>query len=411
MPPLLDIPAALELISTSAHALAEETVPLHEALGRVTSQAILSSEPAPLFDKALMDGYAIRAEDLAQSAGLSTSTPSPSLRVTGLICAGQTPSISLTAGEAIQIMTGAPLPSGTTAVVKIEATTRKEDLVFIHESVPVGANLIRRGAVMQPGQLVLSAGQRLAPQHLAGLAELGIVTIPVKQQPTLAILATGDELVPPSEKPGPGQIRNSNETLLASLARQAGCDVQRLGIASDSLDELTLKIRQGLTADLLLLTGGVSAGMLDLVPQALAAEGVEKIFHKVDIKPGKPIWFGIKRQPKTCLVFGLPGNPVSSLVCFELFVKTALRKLSGINPTIAPAIEALAAVDEQYMSDRPTYHPAVIDSTDSSITARTISWQGSSDLQATLSANGMIYFPANSPPPQQGDTLLAYRWC
>lgn len=410
MPPLLDVASALKIVVQTAHRLPEEVVPLGDVLGRVLARDVVSRVASPPFDKALMDGYAIRAEDLDSPEFQGGSSNVASLKVVGTVYAGQVPDRSVEAGEAVQIMTGAPLPAGTTAVVKVESTTRHGETVLVHELVRAGANLIRQGAVMQPGDSALAAGTLLMPQQLAGLAELGVTSVAVRRRPRVAILATGDELVPPDQTPGPGQIRNTNATLLAGQARLVGCEVHPLGIARDKLDELAPRIIEGLKCDLLLLTGGVSAGLLDLVPQALASAGVRQIFHKVDMKPGKPVWFGLRPGTEPCLVFGLPGNPVSSMVCFELFVKTAIRQLLGIAPAVVPPLTAMAAVDETYTSDRPTFHPAFIEFHGSSATARTIPWQGSSDLKATLSANGMIYFPPSAQPVKQGDPVIVHKW-
>ena len=189
------------------------------------------------------------------------------------------------------------------------------------------ANLMRQGGAARQGSRLLTAGTQLQPQQIAALAEFGQATVPVYCRPTVAVLATGDELISCDQPLRPGAIRNSNEPMLLAQAATCGACPVSLGIARDTIAELSMRIQQGLDHDVLLLSGGVSAGTLDLVPQQLAAAGVEQIFHGVNMKPGKPLWFGIRRrESRTTLVFGLPGNPVSSLVCFELFVTACTEK-------------------------------------------------------------------------------------
>ena len=216
------------------------------------------------------------------------------------------------------------------------------------------------------------------------------------------MLATGDELVSIDETPGPGQIRNSNETMLCAQLRRAGADPVPLGIARDNREDLAAKIREGLQADMLLLSGGVSAGKLDLVPSELAAAGVREVFHKVQVKPGKPIWFGVHGDEKIAVnsrqrprfVFGLPGNPVSSMVCFELFARTAIRRLMNNTPAEPSTLTARLTEDFHHTGDRPTYHPAKLKQTAEGPRITPLPWQGSADLRATADATALAVFPA-----------------
>lgn len=405
--PALSVDAALSRIVGTVSPRPAIRVPLLQALGRILAADIISSIDSPPFDKALMDGYAVRSADLPQGRGR--------LEVIEEIVAGQVPTRSLSPGVAIQIMTGAPLPAGCDAVVQSEHTQRHGATVEIAtRPVHPGMNMIARAATLRSGDLVLSAGTVLHPARLAGLAEVGVSEVPVYPQPRVAVLATGDELVDVDSTPGPGQIRNTNETLLVALMRQAGCHVTAIPRSRDVREELARKIREGLAADILLLTGGVSAGKLDLVPSELAAAGVTQVFHGVDLKPGKPIWFGTTAEraaiPPTC-VFGLPGNPVSSLVCAELFVLTAVRRLQGHPQPIPQPVTARLGSAHTLKGDRPTYHPARLTwSKDGPPVATTVTWQGSSDLQATLSANAMIYFPVGQGQFDTGTTVMAYPW-
>ncbi|NOX57084.1 MAG: molybdopterin molybdotransferase MoeA, partial [Planctomycetes bacterium] len=307
---------------------------------------------------------------------------------------------SVEPGEAIQIMTGAPVPDGADAVVPVEDSRIEETpegrFVRLTPSEPVvaGLNVIRRGTSIRRGQAVLPVGRRLRPQELGALAEMGRAHVSVHRRPRVAILATGDELVPIDVTPGPGQIRNSNEMMLIAQVRRAGGEPISLGVARDDREDLRRHISEGLRYDVLLLSGGVSAGKLDLVPTQLEAAGVRNVFHKVRVRPGKPLWFGIRADAPAarCYVFGLPGNPVSSMVCFELFVRMALRRLMGVTPAEPHSIQATLTVEHVVAGNRPTYHPARLEWTETGPQVTPIVWHGSFDLQATKDANAMALF-------------------
>jgi molybdopterin molybdotransferase len=267
---------------------------------------------------------------------------------------------------------------------------------------------------------VLSRGQFLNGSRIGALAELGRALVPVRRRPRVAILATGDELVPIEHTPGPGQIRNSNEAMLCAQIEAAGGIPVPLGIARDDRDDLREKIMPGLQCDVLVISGGVSAGTLDLVPAQLAAAGVSEVFHKVEMKPGKPIWFGVRTVESQssaenvaldpCFVFGLPGNPVSSLVCCELFVRTALRQLMGVTPATPQPIRAELEHEYSTREDRPTYHPAKLTWTRTGLAVTLVPWHGSSDLCGTVMANGMAFFPGEARQFRIGDTIDTFAW-
>lgn len=392
-----------------------------EALGRTLAEDVVSTIDSPPFDKALMDGYAVRSADLAVDGGIS-------LRVIEEVTAGRVPTLALEPGTATRIMTGAPIPEGCDAVVPVERTTFDEATQRVSSDLRVkpGANVLRRAASVAVGQRVLSAGQMLRAQQLGGLAEVGAAHVAVRRRPRVAVLATGDELVPVEATPGPGQIRNSNETMLCGQIVQAGGVPIPLGVARDERTELRAKILQGLAADVLLLTGGVSAGKLDLVPSELEAAGVRQVFHKVDVKPGKPVWFGVRSaacgvagpshetpatpQAAGCVVFGLPGNPVSSLVCFELFARTALRRLMGVEPAEPQPVRARLEQPHVARGDRPTYHPARLSWSETGSTVRTVRWHGSSDLCGTLDANAMALFPPGDADYASASVVDVFLW-
>jgi molybdopterin molybdotransferase len=264
---------------------------------------------------------------------------------------------------------------------------------------------------VRSGDVVLRAGTKLNGSRIGALAELGRAQVNVHRRPTVAILATGDELVPVDQEPGPGQIRNSNESMLVAQIQAAGAIAVPLGIARDNRIDLRAKIEQGLQCDMLVLSGGVSAGTLDLVPSELASAGVTEVFHKVEMKPGKPVWFGLRRVGTTAnYVFGLPGNPVSSLVCCELFVRTALKRLMG-EPALRPqAVPAALEHRHSARADRPTYHPARLTWTPTGPVVTLVPWHGSSDLCGTVAANAMALLPGAARQYGVGDCLETFAW-
>jgi len=402
---MLALDAAYRLLLDAVRPFAVERLPLEQCWGLTLAADVVSDVDSPPFDKSLMDGYAVRSADVA--------TGSATLSVLERIMAGTVPTQAVTAGTAIQIMTGAPIPDGADAVVRVEDTTEDGQTVRIAgRPMASGVNIIRQGTAMRRGETVLTAGQTLSSSRIAALAELGQHVVPVRHRPRIAVLATGDELVPVDVTPGPGQIRNSNESMLVAQIRTANATPVPLGIARDNRDDLAAKIQLGLDADVLVLSGGVSAGKLDLVPSELAAAGVRQVFHKVDLKPGKPVWFGefTTGQGRQGYVFGLPGNPVSSLVCFELFVRSAIRRMMGTEPALPTALPARLNHDFPHRSDRPTFHPSELTWTPTGLAARPVTWHGSTDLRATVEANGMVFLPSGERKYDAGEVVDAYSW-
>jgi molybdopterin molybdotransferase len=265
-------------------------------------------------------------------------------------------------------------------------------------------NILDRAKEMRVGETILRSGKRLRPQELGLLAGVGRTSARLQPAARVAVLSTGDEIVPPEVKPGPSQIRNSNGAMLLAQVQRAGGVPTFLGIARDEAAHLRALIAEGLKYDVLILSGGVSAGKLDLVPGVLAELGVQAIFHKVAMKPGKPVLFGVAARGST-VVFGLPGNPVSSLVCFELFVRPALRKLMARKPG-PDWVKATLARDYPYRTDRPTYHPARLQISDDGWTVEAAAWFGSPDLRGILSANAFVLLPEGDHVHRAGDKLM-----
>jgi len=345
----------------------------------------------------------VRAADLGDGRAM--------LPVAAEVMAGQTPP-PLPAGQAIRIMTGAPIPAGADAVVRVEQTKLLDDGRVRFETSPPkpGQSILRRAAEMAAGDAVLQPGTVLTPQILGLLASVGRKSAKVIPRPTLAVLATGDELVEAPQKPGPGQLRNSNGPMLVAQAVRAGADAKNLGIARDDRAHLRSLIEQGLQSDVLALAGGVSMGQRDLVPGELAELSVAAHVHQIAMKPGKPFFFGTRGEK---LVFGLPGNPVSAFCCFELFVRPALRKLAGhANP--GPDWGWAKLFDEfKHSSDRPTYHPALLWNSGETSFAKPVEWFGSPDLRALSRADALLRLPAGAhtfPAGQRLPVLSLGSW-
>ncbi len=416
---MLTVAEALDAILKEAQPAPPIIVELADALGLVTAEAVVSDVDSPPFDKALMDGFAVRSADVA--------APEARLRIIEHVIAGMIPSRPVTAGTATRIMTGAPLPEGVDCVIKVE-DTRIEPSAATHSSgatnpsvvgrtvvirgtATAGANIIRRGTSLKKGQTVVPEGRLVGPQAVGALAEVGKERLPVYPRPTVGILATGDELVPVAIKPGPGQIRNSNEAMLGAQTQRAGggqCSWESPGTTQPSFANGSSSASK---TTFLLLSGGVSEGTHDLVPSVLAALGVRNVFHKVLMRPGKPLWFGVWERPdsqpgsRRTSVFGLPGNPVSSLVCFEVFVRSCLQRLMGHEPAGPRPVRARLTQDHVARGERPTYNPARLrwDAEGPQVTP--VRWHGSSDLQAMVEANAVAVFPGGDASYERG-TLI-----
>ena len=387
------IAEAIAAVLDRAGPLPPRRLPLSDALGLILAEAIHADLDLPPFDKSLVDGYAIRASDLA--SGID------SWKIVGEIVAGQTFHQVVEPGQAVAIMTGAPLPEGVDSVIMVERCRVEGSRLSRIGPVAYGQNRLSQGTELRQGERIFSEGVELNAAKLGVLASLGVTQPFVHPQPRVSILPTGDELVPIDTRPGPGQIRESNASMLSGLIRRLGGMPVVQPVASDDSERLAKSLHLALfgtrnepiAADILLVSGGVSAGNRDLVPSALQRLGAECVFHKVDVKPGKPLWFGVgpslDKNPGA-LIFGLPGNPVSGLVSTLLFVGPALRVLSGRAATGQTLVNRRLAHDFEHKEDRPTYHPACLEVVDGVESVRLLPWAGSSDLKTVALADGFV---------------------
>ena len=376
-------------------------VPLLEARTRVLAEPVAAERDQPPFARSTRDGFAVRAADL----------PEGDLRVVGTVRAGeQWIGDPLEDGEAIEIMTGAPVPEGADAVLMVEHAVLSEDGALEAEdgrTLKPGENIVPRGAEARAGAELVPVGRVLGAPEVAVAASCGYPEVAVYGQPRVAILATGDELVELHGTPEDWQIRNSNSYALAALVAAEGGEALRLPIARDTREDLRRRIVEGRRADLLLLSGGVSMGTFDLVEEALEAAGAEFLFTGTRIQPGRPLVFG--RLPRVeggwTYFFGLPGNPISTEVCFRLFATPLLRALCGRNEHAPRFAEARLAEEVKGGARVTRFLPAEITGDWAGVSVRPVPWQGSGDLAANARANGFVALPIRDEPFAAGETV------
>ena len=396
MSELLSYKTAAGLLLENIPPQRTEVVPLGETLCRVIGCDIEADQDIPAFDRSVMDGYAVRSCDTAKC-------PS-SLQIVGEIPAGKLKNPAIRPKEAVAIMTGAPLPPGADAVVMIEKTERlSSSNVLLHASVRTGENVALKGSEVKSGDIVLKRGQPIGPAQIGVLATFGKTAVEVMAAPRVGILPTGSEVVEIAQSPAAGQIRNSNAPMLAAQSRRLGLVSKEFPVVRDEVAATRLAIQAGLQqVDVLILTGGVSMGRHDYVPQVLKEEGVEIIFHKVAIKPGKPVLFG--RLDKQ-LIFGLPGNPVSSFVTFELFVRPTIRRWMGLENPFLPEVRACIEVPFKNRSGRTFYAPGLAASTGGGAVVSPVTTKGSADLVAFSRANCLVVLPARCGEIEAGKSV------
>jgi len=369
--------------------LPEEQAPRRSAAGRVLARDLAATVDVPASDVSAMDGYALSGE----------VQPGERRPVAGMVAAGDAPGYVLEPPAVARIMTGAPVPQGADRVIPVEATDAGRAEVVFHAAVEPGENVRLRGEILKKGEPLLPAGSRVTPGALALLATHGYTTLPVHRAPSVAVLTTGDEVVPPETVPGPGQLRDSHTDFLLSAGATLGLRFESLGIAPDRVDDLRALIRQGLRSDVLLLCGGVSMGEFDLVEGVLAELGCEVLFEAVAIQPGKPLVFAVHPGG---WVFGLPGNPGSVMVSFWLFVRPALRRLMGIEDTWWPAVTGTLAAPMPGAGNRDRFLAAAIETRGGELLVTPFPPKGSHDLAAYAHGTGLVRVPAGAGPAAAG---------
>ena len=378
-----------------------ELTGLLDAVGLALAEDLRADRDFPPFPRATRDGYAVRVADVR--------TVPAKLRCVGSIKAGaavEDSGVTIAAGEAAEIMTGAPVPAGTDAVVMVEYTESVGANVTVKRPVKAGENVVPAGAEARRGDVMVERGTRVQHAVVAVAAAVGRSEVAVRRRPRVAVLATGDELVDINLPPGPNEIRNSNSYSLAAQVYEAGGEAVILPVARDEASELAILLRKGLEADLLLLTGGVSMGKYDLVEEVLASLGAEFFFTGAAIQPGKPVVFGqVLLDGKAKPFFGLPGNPVSTMVTFQLFVRPIMDALGGAKPKALPFVKAALKAPLTTKTGLTRFLPGKLGGTHEKPEVELVRWQGSGDLMAASRSNCYIVVPPDREEFAAGEAV------
>jgi molybdenum cofactor synthesis domain-containing protein len=396
---MISVAEAIQIIRQQTHTLPVEQVSLRDALGRVLAQDIVADSDLPPFDRSQMDGYAVRAVD-AQAAPVR-------LRIVGESAAGRGWHNQLEEGQAVRIMTGAPVPEGADSVQQVELAHELKDgtVVELLENVEAGKSIVRRGAEIQAGETVLTAGTMINAAMMAVLAAFGYATVNVFRRPRVAVLATGTELVSVDQKPGQDQIRDSNNYSIAAYAELAGATIERLPLTGDETSLLKNQIAKAAeSCDLLVTSGGVSMGVYDVTKAALRELDAELFFERVALRPGKPTVFA--RLSTGMLAFGLPGNPVSVAVTFNLFARTSLLAMQGATEPALKRETAVLARKVKGNADRESYLPVQLTTNDDGeLIAFPLKWGGSSDFVAFALTTALAIVPAGTKVVEAGSLV------
>ena len=380
---MIPVSKAVSIIKRETKPLGVESVRLSASVGRVLAQDIFADSDMPPFDRSQMDGFAVKAKD---TAGLPVR-----LTLIGESAAGRGWHRTLNSGEAVRIMTGAPVPAGADAIQRLEVADESDDIVTIREPTAAGKYIVKKGSEIKKGARLFRSGERINEKMIASLAAFGYSDVSVSGQPNVSILGTGSEIVPVEKRPGQDQIRNSNSVMLQVLCEQVGAIGKILPQTGDDLAKLEARIAKAVAqdCDLLIMTGGVSVGKYDLTKAALQNLGAEIFFEKVRLRPGKPAVFA---RLKNTLILGLPGNPVSAAVTFYLFVRTAILKMQNASRTGLPAGFAVLTSTAKAANERDTYLPATLQSSrDGRLLATPLRWHGSSDFVGFAKAQALVF--------------------
>ena len=395
---MITVEEALDKILSRIEPLGSERVSILEALGRVMAEDIYADRDIPPLDNSGMDGYAVRSEDIENAS----SNHPVRLEVIEDLPAGFISKKRLERGKAIRIMTGAPIPKGADTIVPVEDTKREDGFVSIFQTVPPGEYIRKAGEDVRKGECAIFRGDLIRPAEVGMLASVGRSFVSVYQRPLVAILCTGEELVDVDGDLEEVKIISSNSYTLAAQVKDCGAIPVQLGIAGDRKEEIKEKLRQGIRADVLISSAGVSVGDYDFVKEALNELGMEMVFWRVAMKPGKPLAFGtIQGKP----VFGLPGNPVSSMVSFEQFVRPSLLKMMGHSQLFRPVIEAILKGDIQKKPGRRHFIRASVSFEKDRYSVTPMGAQGSGILKSMARANGLVIIPEDREIVRAGETV------
>ena len=400
---MISVAEAIHIVRQRTETLAAERVELESALGRVLAEDVVADSDMPPFDRSQMDGYAVRAEDVKAAP--------VRLRIAGESAAGRGWHNQLEEGQAVRIMTGAPVPAGADSVQQVELTTELRDgtVVELLESVEPGKSIVKRGSEIKAGEVVLNAGTTINGSMMAVLAAFGYAQVEVFRRPRVAVLATGTELVAVNQKPGQDQIRDSNNYSIGAYAQLAGATIERMPLTGDDTSLLKRQIAEASErCDVVVTSGGVSMGVYDLTKAALKELDAEIFFERVALRPGKPTVFA--RLPKGTLVFGLPGNPVSVAVTFNLFARTALRAMQGAADPVLKRETAALAKSVKGTKERESYLPVQLTTNDDGqLIAFPLKWGGSSDFVAFALTTALVAVPANVKSIEAGSLVTVFQ--
>jgi len=384
---------ARDLVLNSATPLGVEVVGLLDACGRVLATDQISNWDLPMWDNSAMDGFAVRAQECREGSVLP---------VVGFLPAGRAATQALEAGSAARILTGAPIPPGSDCVVPFELTQEHHDSIRLLTQPRAGDHIRRKGSDLRVGDRVLAAGTLIRPSEIAIFASLAIAGVPVTRRPQVAILSTGDELLRPGDPLEPGRIFDSNGPALAAAVLEAGGTPIILPIARDDPAALRQQLQQGLRADVLVTSAGVSTGDRDLVRATLAELGAQEVFWKVAIQPGRPMAFAVTEE---CRIISLPGNPVAALLTFELFVRPALRRMGGHRRPIEATIRATLGESVRPRSDRMTLRRVCLEQIGDQLVATSSGQQATGYVQTLVRADGIALIPVGIDPLPVGTVV------
>ncbi|MDA3839120.1 MAG: molybdopterin molybdotransferase MoeA [Candidatus Delongbacteria bacterium] len=390
---MIDFNIALELVGEIAQTLNSTSVPVVDSVGYILDEDIYSPLDMPPFVKSAMDGYAFK-NDLKDYTKIE-------LKNIGIVAAGDFFTGEVRSDECISIMTGAPLPDSTDTVIPIENTEKEGELINFNKNLTTGTNVCQKGEDISKGALILEKGSLLKSSHIALISAAGYKNIKVIRKPKIAILNTGSEIIEPGEELKSGQIYNSNGQMLQAMCNDLNYDAEYIGIAVDTKETLKKAIMKGLEYDILLISGGVSMGEFDLVPGMLKESGVDKVFHKVKIKPGKPLFFG---KHSNGLVFGLPGNPLSNFVGFTLFVTTAVKKMSSLSDIYPEFKTGTLTKEFRQRSGRRNFFPATIKKNKDEYLITPVNSNGSADIMSLSKADGFLIAHEDLSVLKEGET-------